>query len=73
MNLENPCIEKRSFCVNCSSEFMKVRPFLKDIVVSKHFIRDLKNEEEAKSIIEKVLDNSLVISLLSQVLAVELG
>jgi hypothetical protein len=56
LNLENPCIEKRGFCVNCSSEFMKVRPFLKDIVVSKHFIRDLKNEEEAKSTIEKVLD-----------------
>lgn len=37
---------------------MQVRPFLKGIIVSKHFIRDLKNEEEAKSIIQKILDCS---------------
>jgi mRNA-degrading endonuclease RelE of RelBE toxin-antitoxin system len=58
LNLENHCDEKRSFCVSCRSEFMQVRPHLKGVIVSKHFVKDLKNEEEAKSIIQKVLDCS---------------
>jgi mRNA-degrading endonuclease RelE of RelBE toxin-antitoxin system len=58
LNLENHCDEKRSFCVNCGSEFMQLRPYLKGVIVSKHFVKDLKNEEEAKSIIQKVLDCS---------------
>ena len=37
---------------------MQVRPFLNGIIVSKHFIRDLKNEEEVNSIIQKILDCS---------------
>jgi mRNA-degrading endonuclease RelE of RelBE toxin-antitoxin system len=37
---------------------MQVRPYLKGVIVSKHFVKDLKNEEEAKSVIQKVLDCS---------------
>jgi hypothetical protein len=37
---------------------MQVRPFLNGVIVSKHFVRDLKNEEEANSIMRDVLDCS---------------
>ena len=37
---------------------MQVRPFLKSVIVSKHFIRDLKDEDEINSIIKSVLDCS---------------
>jgi hypothetical protein len=37
---------------------MRIRPFLKGVVVSKHFVKDCRTEEEAKSIIQKVLDCS---------------
>jgi mRNA-degrading endonuclease RelE of RelBE toxin-antitoxin system len=39
---------------------MTVRPLIKSIVVSKHFLKDLKDEEEAKSIVKDVLDCSNV-------------
>lgn len=37
---------------------MAIRPSIKSIAVSRHFIRDLKNEEEMNSIINSVLDCS---------------
>ena len=37
---------------------MSIRPFIKVAVISKHFIKDLKNEEEAESIVNDVLDCS---------------
>ncbi len=37
---------------------MSVRPLIKSIAVSKHFIRDLKNDEEINSIIKSILDCS---------------
>jgi mRNA-degrading endonuclease RelE of RelBE toxin-antitoxin system len=58
IEIRNPCSERRSFCANCRNEFMSVRPSIKGFVVSKHFIRDLKNEEEANSIVKDVLDCS---------------
>jgi hypothetical protein len=59
IKLENNCSEKRGFCVNCASEFMKIRPLLTGVIVSKHFFRDLeRNEEEVNSIIVGVLDCS---------------
>lgn len=58
MKVGNPCAEKRDFCINCKSEFMNVRPSIREAVVSKHFVRDLKNEEEMNSIIRDVLDCS---------------
>ena len=37
---------------------MTLRPLLKEIVVSKHFKRDLKDEEKISSIIKSILDCS---------------
>jgi len=37
---------------------MTVRPLIKMVVVSKHFTRDLKDEDEASSVIEEILDCS---------------
>jgi mRNA-degrading endonuclease RelE of RelBE toxin-antitoxin system len=56
--LNNSCNQSRSFCVNCHNHFMSLRPELKEVVVSKHFIKDLKDEDEINSIINNVLDCS---------------
>jgi mRNA-degrading endonuclease RelE of RelBE toxin-antitoxin system len=37
---------------------MNFRPLIKTAIVSKRFIKDLKNEKEAKSIVNEVLDCS---------------
>jgi mRNA-degrading endonuclease RelE of RelBE toxin-antitoxin system len=58
VELKNPCIEQKDFCVNCHSHFMAVRPHIKSVVVTKRFLKDLKNLEEAKSIVRDVLDCS---------------
>ncbi len=58
IKLKNTCEEKDKFCINCNSHFIRVRPLLKEIIVSKHFIRDLKNEEKIRSIIKNILDCS---------------
>jgi mRNA-degrading endonuclease RelE of RelBE toxin-antitoxin system len=57
-NLENKCDERKNFCMNCNSHFMALRPLLREIVVSKHFKRDLKDEEKISSIIKSILDCS---------------
>ena len=56
IKLENPCNERKNFCINCNSHFMELRPLLKEVVVSKHFKRDLKDEERINSIIKNILD-----------------
>jgi mRNA-degrading endonuclease RelE of RelBE toxin-antitoxin system len=55
---ESPCEHKRDHCLNCHSHFMAVRPLIKAAFVSRHFIKDLKDEEEMKSIVNDVLDCS---------------
>ena len=55
---KNPCIERKDFCINCHSHFMAVRPHIKSVVVTKRFLKDLKDVEEAKSIVRNVLDCS---------------
>jgi mRNA-degrading endonuclease RelE of RelBE toxin-antitoxin system len=55
---KNPCTEQKDFCVNCHSHFMAVRPHIKSIVVTKRFFKDLKELEEAKSIVRDVLECS---------------
>lgn len=57
-NLKNPCATEKDFCVNCHSHFMAIRPLIKTFVISKHFIRDLKDKEEVDSIVSGVLDCS---------------
>ena len=56
--IDNPCLERKDFCLNCSSHFRTIRPSIRGIAISRHFLRDLKDEEELKSIIEDVLDCS---------------
>jgi hypothetical protein len=56
VRLDNPCAVRKDFCINCHNHFMTVRPFIKGVIVSKHFVRDLKDEEEMNSIINNVLD-----------------
>ncbi len=58
MTEQNQCEIKKGFCVNCNSEFMRVRPYLRGVVVSKHFVKDCRDEDEAKSIVQNVLDCS---------------
>ena len=58
IKLDNPCDERKDFCINCHSHFMAIRPSIKSVVVSKHFIRDLKGEEKINSIIKNILDCS---------------
>ena len=58
VELKNPCIEQKDHCVNCHSHFMVVRPHIKSVVVTKRFLKDLKDLEEAKSIVRDVLDCS---------------
>jgi mRNA-degrading endonuclease RelE of RelBE toxin-antitoxin system len=58
MKIDNPCIDKTDFCINCNSHFMRIRPAVKSVAVSKRFLRDLKDEEMANSIIKDVLDCS---------------
>jgi len=54
----NPCETGKSFCINCHSQFMMVRPLIKNVAVSKHFVRDLKDQEKMNSIIKNILDCS---------------
>jgi hypothetical protein len=56
--LENPCVVKKDHCINCDSQFMNIRSLVKAAVVTKRFMKDLKNVEEAKTIVNEVLDCS---------------
>jgi len=55
--IESPCQQKKAFCINCHSEFMMVRPAIKEVIVTKHFARDLKHKE-VDSIVNDILDCS---------------
>ena len=56
--LDNPCIERKGFCTSCNNHFMVLRPLIQNIIVSKHFTRDLKDEGKINSIIKNILDCS---------------
>ena len=58
IKLENSCKNKKQFCVNCHNHFLTLRPKLNGVVVSKHFIRDLKDQEQITSVIQDILDCS---------------
>ena len=58
ITVDNPCLEKKDFSVNCNSHFMTVRSSIKSMAISKRFVKDLKDQEEAASIIKDVLDCS---------------
>ncbi|UCC33918.1 MAG: hypothetical protein JSW53_02640 [Candidatus Bathyarchaeota archaeon] len=56
--VDNPCERQKDFCINCNSNFMKVRPSIRKVVISKRFIRDLKDREIVNSIVRNILDCS---------------
>jgi len=58
VELKNPCVAQKDHCLNCHSHFLAVRPNIRGVVVTKRFLKDLKNEEKAKSIVRDVLDCS---------------
>jgi mRNA-degrading endonuclease RelE of RelBE toxin-antitoxin system len=58
IKLEDPCAKRKDFCINCHSHFMMIRPSIKSVAASKHFIKDLKDEEKRNSIIKAILDCS---------------
>jgi len=59
VKLGNPCATRKEQCINCNSRFMNVRPLVKSVAISSHFLKDLR-EEEVKSIVNDVLDCSNV-------------
>jgi mRNA-degrading endonuclease RelE of RelBE toxin-antitoxin system len=58
IEIKNVCELEKDFCKSCNSHFMRVRPFIKEVIVTKHFERDLKDEEMINSIVKSVLDCS---------------
>ena len=57
VELKNPCVEQKDYCLNCHNHFMAVRPNIRSIVVTK-FFKDLKDEKKAKAFVSDVLDCS---------------
>jgi hypothetical protein len=55
--IENSCSMEKEFCTDCS-HFMKLRSKVRKAIVSKHFFRDVKDEDEAKKIVGDILDCS---------------
>jgi hypothetical protein len=43
LRLGDDCVIKKDYCINCYSLFMNIRSLIKAAVVSKRFIKDLKN------------------------------
>lgn len=58
VKLENPCTVTKDFCINCHSHFAAIRPLIKSVIVSKHFLKDLRSEEEVRSVVNDILDCS---------------
>jgi mRNA-degrading endonuclease RelE of RelBE toxin-antitoxin system len=57
--LTNTCSGEKKFCDECS-HFMELRPLIKEVVVSKHFTRDIKDEEEIETLVREILECSHV-------------
>lgn len=49
------CNAGKLYCSNCNSRFVKLRPMIKEIIINKHFEKDLKNKEERDDIINDIL------------------
>jgi len=56
--LNNACAIKNDFCRNCNSEFVKIRPLIKGVIVSKHFMRDFKDKDKMNNVVNGILDCS---------------
>jgi mRNA-degrading endonuclease RelE of RelBE toxin-antitoxin system len=60
IKVENSCSLEKESCLGCNSHFMKMRPLIKSVVISKHFKRDVKDQKEAEKIVKSILDCSHV-------------
>jgi mRNA-degrading endonuclease RelE of RelBE toxin-antitoxin system len=60
VELGNPCVKQKAHCLNCHSHFVAVRPNLTGVVVTKRFLKDLKDAEKAEALVREVLDCSNV-------------
>jgi mRNA-degrading endonuclease RelE of RelBE toxin-antitoxin system len=58
IRLKNPCNERKKYCIDCNNHFMELRPLIKEIIISNHFKRDLKDKEKINFIIRNILDCS---------------
>ncbi len=56
----NPCKEKKEFCKNCSHHYADIRPSIRGVFVSNHFIKDTGGEEKSESLIESILKCSKI-------------
>jgi hypothetical protein len=52
------CAEEKDFCVNCHSHFLALRPYITGVVVTKRFLKDLRETGESEAIVDEVLDCS---------------
>ena len=53
---KNPCLKQKDRCLNCHNHFMAVRPHITSVVVTKRFIKDMKDIEKAKELVRDILD-----------------
>jgi mRNA-degrading endonuclease RelE of RelBE toxin-antitoxin system len=58
IDLSKICDKKGPMCPNCKSHFMVMRPLIRQVLVSKHFQKDMKNESDIMPLVEDVLDCS---------------
>ena len=58
MKVENACEIRKDFCDTCNSHFMRVRPLIKEVIISKHFRRDMRDDEKTDSLVKDILDCS---------------
>ena len=58
VELQNACREQKDHCLNCKRQFMKARPNIHHVVVTKRFFKNLKDKENSGEIVVDVLDCS---------------
>jgi hypothetical protein len=58
IKVNNSCDMESKFCPECNSHFLKLRPLVKDAIITRHFTKDVKDETEAENIVKSVLDCS---------------
>ncbi len=56
MQLTYPCTDKGPHCINCHDHFMELRPLVKEVIISHHFKKDLKDEKVISQIVQTILD-----------------
>ena len=56
--VSNSCEIRKDFCPSCNNHFMELRPRIKEVVITRHFERDVKDKEEVDRIVKSVLECS---------------